>query len=55
MQRRLRLSERKNKMTNYCERCGTTDLKEGEILCEHCIFEIECEEARLKTLASKRD
>lgn len=23
-------------MTNYCENCGTEDIEDGEILCEHC-------------------
>ena len=30
-------------MTNYCERCGTIDIEDGEILCEICDEETEKE------------
>jgi NMD protein affecting ribosome stability and mRNA decay len=28
-------------MTNYCERCGTENIEDGEILCEECDKETE--------------
>lgn len=31
-------------MTNVCERCGTTDIEDGEILCEDCDIETDKQE-----------
>jgi hypothetical protein len=28
-------------MTNYCERCGTEWIKDGEIVCEECNAELD--------------
>jgi uncharacterized membrane protein YvbJ len=38
-------------MTNYCERCGTEDIEDGEILCEECNKELDGE----KKLTSKQE